>query len=761
MDTTRLTGTIVPAQVLLSGREVRDILFGVVEVRGGRNEGNMELAYQALQKYFGYTSFLPLQEEIVKDILLKNDVFALMPTGGGKSLCYQLPALLLDGVTIVVSPLIALMKDQVDGLKANGIAAAYINSSLRFDEIQHIKLELLENRISILYVAPERIMLPDFLLFLQRLNISLIAVDEAHCISEWGHDFRPEYRQLKLLKEQFPQTPLIALTATAIPEVQKDIITQLKLTNSKIYKASLNRENLFYQVKPKDNAYHQLLQYLNLKNHKRDPGIIYCYSRKSTDDLANKLQKDGFRALPYHAGLGADLRAETQDKFVKDDVEIIVATIAFGMGVDKSNIRFVIHYDLPKNLESYYQETGRAGRDGLRSDCILFFSHGDKRKIEYFIEQKGDETEKRVAYKKLQEMVNFCECRTCRRKILLDYFGEACNENETNCGNCDNCLEPKETIDGTFIAQKVISCVSQVRERFGMSYIADVLCGSKSQKIIRNLDDTLTTYGTGKEYAKKQWQAFIRELVQLGYLKSEGDKYPIVKLTPRSRDILSKKERVLLTKPAEEVQIAQKYFDVDFNHGLFEILRSLRKELADAEDMPPYIIFHDSSSKVMATHFPRSLSDFRKINGVGESKLEKYGELFVKEIVDYCKEHNVEPKAINVHDYNPAPGKTMKTSTLQETLELYKQNLTIEEIAQKRNLAVSTVASHIEKLILSGEEISIDKFVDIDRQEHIIMAMSILGSERLAPIKEKLGDDYSYEEIRLVRASEMSNREIA
>ncbi|MBA7525095.1 ATP-dependent RNA helicase DbpA [subsurface metagenome] len=722
---------------------------------------NMELAYQALQKYFGYTSFLPLQEEIVKDILLKNDVFALMPTGGGKSLCYQLPALLLDGVTIVVSPLIALMKDQVDGLKANGIAAAYINSSLRFDEIQHIKLELLENRISILYVAPERIMLPDFLLFLQRLNISLIAVDEAHCISEWGHDFRPEYRQLKLLKEHFPQAPLIALTATAIPEVQKDIITQLRLTNSKIYKASLNRENLFYQVKPKDNAYHQLLQYLNLKNHKRDPGIIYCYSRKSADDLANKLQKDGFRALPYHAGLGADLRTETQDKFVKDDVEIIVATIAFGMGVDKSNIRFVIHYDLPKNLESYYQETGRAGRDGLRSDCILFFGHGDKRKIEYFIEQKGDETEKRIGYKKLLDMVNFCESRTCRRKILLDYFGEAYHE--TNCGNCDNCLEPKETIDGTFIAQKVISCVSQVRERFGISYIADVLCGSKSQKIIRNLHDTLTTYGTGKEYAKKQWQAFIRELVQLGYLKSEGDKYPIVKLTPRSRDILSKKERVLLTKPAEEVQIAQKYFDVDFNHGLFEILRSLRKGLADAEDMPPYIIFHDSCLKAMATQFPRSLSDFRKIGGVGESKLEKYGELFVKEIVDYCKEHNVEPKAINVRDYNPTPVKikTMKTSTLQETLELYKQNLTIEEIAQKRNLAISTIASHMEKLILSDEEISIDKFVDIYRQEHIIRAMSILGSERLAPIKEKLGDDYSYEEIRLVRASEMSNRKIS
>ncbi|VUT28177.1 MAG: putative ATP-dependent RNA helicase [Candidatus Syntrophoarchaeum sp. GoM_oil] len=497
------------------------------------NKVNMESASQALQKYFGYTSFFPLQEEIIRDILLKNDVFALMPTGGGKSLCYQLPALLLDGVTIVVSPLIALMKDQVDDLRENGIGAAYINSLLSFDEIQIVKAKLLKNGISILYVAPERMMIPSFLSFLERLNIGLIAVDEAHCISEWGHDFRPEYRRLNLLKEIFPQTPLIALTATAIPEVQKDIITQLKLTDPKIYKASLDRENLFYQIKPKYDAYQQLLQYL--KNHKKDSGIIYCYSRKSTDDLANKLQEEGYRVLSYHAGLDSRLRTETQDKLVKDDVEIIVATIAFGMGIDKPNIRFVIHYDLPKNIESYYQETGRAGRDGLESDCILFFSYGDKVKIEYFIGQKTEESEKRIAYKKLRDMVNFCESRTCRRKILLNYFGEAYDE--INCGNCDSCLEPKETIDGTIIAQKIISCVSQVGERFGVNYIADVLCGSKSQKIIRSRNDILSVYGTGKEYSRKQWQTFIRELIQLGFLRLEGDRYPIVKLTQKSQDI--------------------------------------------------------------------------------------------------------------------------------------------------------------------------------------------------------------------------------
>lgn len=717
---------------------------------------DMEPAYQALQKYFGYTSFLPLQEEIIKDILLKNDVFILMPTGGGKSLCYQLPALLLDGVTIVVSPLIALMKDQVDALRANGIASAYINSSLGPNEIRNVKLRLLEEKISTLYVAPERITQSSFLTFLHRLNISLFAVDEAHCISEWGHDFRSEYRQLKLLKEHFPKTPLIALTATAITEVQNDIITQLRLDGPKIYRASFNRQNLFYQVKPKNNAYHQLLQYL--KSHKNDSGIIYCYSRKSADDLSNRLQNEGYRALPYHAGLGSGLRAANQNKFTKDDVDIIVATIAFGMGIDKPNIRFVIHYDLPKNLESYYQETGRAGRDGLRADCILFFSYGDRKKIEYFIEQKDDETDKQIAYKKLRVIVNFCEVRTCRRKILLNYFGEAYDEK--NCKNCDNCLMPKETIDGTAIAKKILSCVLQVGERFGVNYVADVLSGSRSQKIIRNRHDVLMTHGIGEEYSKNQWLAFIRELIQLGYLEVRGDRYPTVKLTQKSRDVSSEKENVFLSRPEEKVQIPQKSKDEDFDNVLFEILRGLRKKLADLEGIAPYVIFHDSSLKAMATYLPQNLSDFKGIGGVGHVKLEKYGDLFIKEIASYCRNRNIEPQHIEPkqggehHD----PVKRVVTSTLRETLELYNKNLTVEEIAGKRNMSKGTIASHIEKLIISGEEICIDKFVKIDKQVHILRAISIIGEKRLTPIKKKLGDDYSYEEIRLVRASLISDR---
>lgn len=654
------------------------------------NEVDMESAHQALQKYFGYTSFLPLQKDIIRDVLLKNDIFVLMPTGGGKSLCYQLPALLLDGVTVVISPLIALMKDQVDDLKENGIAAACINSSLSPDEIQAVKTKLLKNRIKILYVAPERMMQPGFLSFLQRLNIGLIAVDEAHCISEWGHDFRPEYRRLSLLKEIFPQTPLIALTATAITAVQRDIIRELRLNDPKIYKASFNRKNLFYQVKPKYDAYSQLIQYL--ENHKGDSGIIYCQSRKSADELANKLQKERYRVLPYHAGLSSDLRNETQNKFVKDDFEIIVATIAFGMGIDKSNIRFVVHYDLPKNLESYYQETGRAGRDGDKADCILFFSRGDKAKIEYFIEQKSEERERRIAYKKLHDMVEFCESQGCRRKILLKYFGEAYDK--TNCGSCDNCIEPKEKIDGTNIAQKIILCVSQVKERFGVNYIADVLCGSKSQKIIRNRHDILSIYGTGREYSRKRWQTFTRELIQLGFLRLEGDRYPIVKLTQKSQDILSGEEQVLLTRPVEEVRITEKSADEDFDHDLFEMLRGLRKRLADAEGMPPYIIFHDSSLKAMARYFPQTLSDFRKIDGVGESKLEKYGEIFVKEIADYCQDYRIE----HIRKVHPRAYEPWTKDEDERLIREYRSGKSIEELMEVFGRQSGGIKSRLKKL---------------------------------------------------------------
>ncbi|MCC7201252.1 MAG: DNA helicase RecQ [Nitrospirae bacterium] len=599
---------------------------------------------ETLQKYFGYKSFYPLQEDIIREVLSQNDVFVLMPTGGGKSLCYQLPALLFDGLTIVISPLIALMKDQVDGLLADGISAAFINSSLNYLEIEARKQDLTANRIKILYIAPERLLMPEFLQFIQRLDVSLFAIDESHCISEWGHDFRPEYRQLSMLKEKFPGVPVMALTATATPNVRRDIVSQLRLNNCRVFNASFNRDNLYYQIRQKDNPFKQLLHYLG--GRKRDSGIIYCQSRKSVEELAERLQDKGFRALPYHAGLTSEIRSGNQERFIHDDAEIIVATIAFGMGIDKPNVRYVIHYDLPRSIEGYYQETGRAGRDGLKSECILFFSYADKFKIEHFIENKTDEREKLSAYRQLREIIAYCESNVCRRRVLLAYFGE--DFDKPGCGNCDICLEPREQFDGTIAAQKILSCVYRTGERFGITYVTDVLTGSRNQKVLENGHDKIKTYGVGTEYPRAQWQSFTRELIQLEYLKLDGDKYPVLKLNEKSRPVLFNNEKVYLTKPEERLHAAEdkrtrenprdkrsKDEGMDYDHTLFERLRTLRKTLADNEKTPPYVIFHDTALKEMSAYLPKNLDDFRKIRGVGEQKLKKYGEVFISEISGY------------------------------------------------------------------------------------------------------------------------------
>ncbi len=592
---------------------------------------------ETLQKYFGYNFFYPLQEDIIREVLNKRDVFVLMPTGGGKSLCYQLPALLFDGISIVISPLIALMKDQVDSLIADGISATFINSSLNYREIDSRKKSLSDNKIKILYIAPERLVMPEFMKFIQGLNVSMFAIDESHCISEWGHDFRPEYRQLRMLKDAFPNVPLIALTATATPVVQKDIISQLRLSDCKIFTASFNRKNLYYQIRPKDNTFRQILQYL--EERKKESGIIYCQSRKSVEELAEKLQTQGYRALPYHAGLTSDMRNKNQERFIHDDAEIIVATIAFGMGIDKPNVRYVIHYDLPKSIEGYYQETGRAGRDGLKSDCILFFSYADKFKIEHFIELKTDEKEKLAAQRKLREIISYCEGTECRRRILLAYFGE--DFDESDCGSCDTCREPKEKFDGTIAAQKILSCIYRTGDRFGITYIIDVLTGSRNQKVLDNHHDTIKTYGVGKEYPRTQWQSFTRELIQTGYLKLDGDKYPVLRLNEKSRSVLFNNEKVYLTKPEESIETRKKdeqdKKERDYDRSLFERLRTLRKTLADHEHIPPYVIFHDTALKEMSACLPKNLDDFRKIKGVGEQKLKKYGEIFITEIYGFSK----------------------------------------------------------------------------------------------------------------------------
>jgi len=755
-------------------------------LREDLNHSDSRLDYGVLRRYFGYSKFRPLQNEIILDILDRKDVLVLMPTGGGKSLCYQYPSLLFDGITVVVSPLISLMKNQVDILRSNGIDAAYINSSLDYSEIKRIKSSVEQNRTKLLYIAPERLTTPSFMGFLRGLRISLFAIDEAHCISEWGHDFRPEYRQLGLIRESFPGVPIIALTATATPKVQDDIAAQLNLGECKKYVASFNRKNLVYSIRPKEETFKQVVQLL--KNRQNESGIIYCQSRKTVDSLTAKLQQAGYRVLPYHAGLPQDVRSGNQEKFIKDDIELLVATIAFGMGIDKPNIRFVIHYDLPKNLEAYYQETGRAGRDGLKSDCILFYSYGDRQKVEYFVNQMADEKERLIALNKLRSMINFCESSICRRKILLGYFGEELKED--NCGGCDNCLNPKEKFDAAGEVNTILSCIDELGERFGIGYVVDVITGSTSERLLLNGHGSLKSYGSGKDLTKKNWHAFIRELIQFGYLELEGDAYPVLKLNQRSRALLfdnqtgERRERIFLTRQGDKkaVKIEQ---DAGYDRGLFEALRVLRKKLADAENYPPYVIFTDASLKQMAAFRPHNLNDFRKITGVGQKKLEKYGTMFVKEIVDYCEKHKLSFTIKEDYDsyalwgteederYGAAfledinryckknyiadmdSGKKLASEYI--TLEMLEQNLIPEAIALKRNLAPSTVYTHIEKLIISGEDIRVEKFITTEKKEIIVKAIRELGMEKLKPIKDKLGDGFSYGEIRVVRAEMMRN----
>jgi ATP-dependent DNA helicase RecQ len=718
-----------------------------IELEGQKDSSTAVIDKEILRRCFGYSEFRQLQQDIILDVLKKNNVLVLMPTGGGKSLCYQYPSLLLKGLTIVVSPLISLMKNQVDSLRSNGIPAEYINSSLNYEDIQKIKSSLLQNKVRLLYIAPERLAVPTFLSFLKGLKISLFAIDEAHCISEWGHDFRPEYRQLKLISVSFPDVPIIALTATATTKVREDIINQLELNDCRKYIASFNRENLVYFVKPKQEAFRQIVEFLKTKPH--ESGIIYCYSRKNVDTLTENLKYAGFRALPYHAGLSPDVRSANQEKFIKDDVEILVATIAFGMGIDKPNIRFVIHHDLPKNLEAYYQETGRAGRDGLRSDCVLFYSYGDKQKIQYFINQMTNEKEKQIAHNKLMEIINFCETTVCRRKLLLGYFGEDFKENK--CSGCDNCLMPKDKMEATGEILTILSCIGELGEKFGINYCIDVLTASKSSRIAQNGHSALRSYGSGKNLPKKMWHGFIRELLQREYLNLEGE-YPVLKLCQKGRDLISGSkgnvttEKIYLIKPKaiEKPAIIEPDFD---NKGLFEALRTIRKTLADAENLPPYMIFNDASLKQMAARCPCTPEDFRKITGVGDKKLERYGTVFISEIRRSGGKINSSSKPVK------------KQSSEYITLEMLDQGMDLDEITLTRNLSLNTIYAHIEKLILAGENINIGKMVKKEKIEVISNAILEMGGETLKPIKERLGDNFSYEEIRIVRAKMMGKND--
>ncbi|MGK7925681.1 MAG: DNA helicase RecQ [Spirulina sp.] len=700
-----------------------------------------------LKQYFGYDTFRPGQRQIIEEALQNRDLLAVMPTGGGKSLCFQLPALLKPGLTVVVSPLIALMQDQVDTLLNNGIGATFLNSSLAWEEVRSREREILTGRIKLLYIAPERLLSEQFLPFLEsvrsRAGISAFAVDEAHCVSAWGHDFRPEYRQLKLLRQRYREIPVFAFTATATKRVREDICTQLHLNNPRIYIASFNRPNLYYEVKRKNRqSYNQLLQ--AIRTQKGASGIVYCLSRRRVDEISFRLEKDGISALPYHAGMESDKRIEHQNRFIRDDVQVIVATVAFGMGINKPDVRFVFHYDLPRNLEGYYQESGRAGRDGEPANCILFYSPGDKPRIDYLIDQKSDENEQRLARQQLSQIVDYVEGTECRRTIQLRYFGERFSG---NCENCDNCRNPQPIEDWTIEAQKFLSCIARCREKFGMTHIIDVLRGSSKKKVLDYGHHLLSTYSIGKDRSAEQWKHLARSLLHQGLLSETNDGYRVLKLNKKSWEILKKQRSVNIAVPQKTTakttsEANPRQIETEL---LFDRLRLLRKHLADAQSVPPYVIFADSSLRSMARERPQTREDFAKVPGVGAQKLERYGDRFLSEIREFCQEQK--------------PPVLVASDTQMTTLGLYQQGLNIEEIAQERGLRSNTIASHLSELIERRQPIDLDRLVSPERQKTIVATIEKVGDNALTPIRDALGEEYSYEEIRLTRSRWRRERE--
>ncbi len=713
-----------------------------------------------LKQHFGFASFRPLQEAIIRDALAGKDVFALLPTGGGKSLCFQLPAMARAGLTVVVSPLIALMKDQVDALQAGGVPATFLNSSLAPGESRPRLRGLHNGQYRLLYVAPERLMLPNFLEDLRRWQVNLLAIDEAHCISEWGHDFRPEYRQLAGLRALFPSVPMMALTATATERVRADIITQLKLREPACYVASFNRPNLAYGVLAKHKPYQQVLE--SVRARPRESGIVYCQARKTAERLAERLTEDGVKARPYHAGLTAAERTQHQELFLRDEVRVICATIAFGMGINKPNVRFVLHYDLPKNIEGYYQETGRAGRDGLPSDCVLFFSPGDVVKQRQFIEEKPSRQEQQLAREQLQQMVHYAECATCRRRELLGYFGEKFEED--NCGACDNCLSPRATFDGTVAAQKLVSCVYRIRERsrfsVGLNHVVAVLTGAETEKVRRWGHERLSTYGIGNEHSRPEWAAIGRELIRLGYLRQTADRLSVVEVTPAGMEMLKQRQRVTLTRPvtAPEPQ-ARRVGEIACDEVLFERLRLLRKRLADERAVPPYIVFSDVSLRQMARDYPASAREFARISGVGEKKLQEFGAVFLAEIAAHLQTN---PRQMFAEDSfvapAPTPARARLTDTVRETLRRFHAGESVEEIATNRLMVTSTIYGHLADAMLVGEQIDLDRFLTAEQQREIAAAFEKLGAGSLPPVFEALGGRYDYGRLRLVRAALQGSR---
>ena len=718
---------------------------------------------EILKVHFGFDTFKGDQEAIIRNLLGGNDTFVLMPTGGGKSLCYQLPALVMDGTAIVISPLIALMKNQVDAMRnlgeEDGIAH-FINSSLSKTSIDLVKADILEGKTKLLYVAPESLTKEENVDFLKKIKISFYAIDEAHCISEWGHDFRPEYRKIRDIVKEIGLAPIIALTATATNKVRDDIKKNLGIQDAKDFKSSFNRPNLYYEVRPKTkNVDKDIIKFIKANPGKS--GIIYCLSRKKVEELAEILQANDISAMAYHAGMEAAARSKTQDAFIMEKIDVIVATIAFGMGIDKPDVRYVIHYDIPKSLEGYYQETGRAGRDGGEGQCIAFYNSKDVQKLEKFLEGKPL-AEQDIGRQLLAETTAYCESSVCRRKLLLHYFGE--NYEEENCGNCDNCLNPKKRVEAQQLLETVLECILAVKENFKADYIIDMLLGKETSEITDHMHDDLEVFGSGSDEEEKTWNAVIRQALIAGYIKKDVENYGLLKITDEGRDFMK--------NPKSFMIVEDKEFDDEESEGpmrgggsfavdpeLYSMLKDLRKKISKHLQLPPYVIFQDPSLEAMATTYPVTIDELQNIPGVGAGKAKRYGQEFIDLIKRHVEENEIErPEDLRVRTV--ANKSKLKVSIIQSI----DMKVALDDIAISKGIDFDELLTEIEAIVNSGTKLDIDYFIDSvmdeDRSEDIYEYFRESESDSIDDAIDELGDDYSEEEIRLVRIkfiSEMGN----
>ena len=720
---------------------------------------------ELLKTHFGYDAFLPMQEEVIGAAMAGRDCFVLMPTGGGKSLCYQLPAMALPGLTLVVSPLIALMKDQVDALEANGLPAAFINSTQTLDELRLVVRRIRSGEIKLLYVAPERVIEPKFAEFLQTLDVSLVAIDEAHCVSEWGHEFRPAYRELANLRRVCPAAPVIALTATATERVRADILSQLGLCQPGTYISSFNRPNLTYSVIPKENDLSDLLSVLG--RHRGESAIIYCGSRKATEEIAHTLSERGFVAEAYHAGLEPEARRSIQDRFIRDRTPIVVATIAFGMGINKPDVRLVVHHDLPKSIESYYQETGRAGRDGLPSECVLYFSYGGKSRQEFFINQIDDPEERERARQRLEQVISLCSLSSCRRKFVLEYLGEEWPDED--CGGCDNCLQPREQYDATEITQKVLSAVIRTGERFGAAHVIDVLRGGRGERIRQQGHDQLSVYGIAADHPRDELRDIVEELKREGLLAASDGEYPTLSVTPRGREFLKNRETLALARPVQRKEPARESrngrgcYDADdggsYDEGLYNELSTLRRQIAEQRGIPAFMVFGNRTLQDMARKVPRTPAEFSRVSGVGRAKLEDLGGPFLARINAYSGKRGMPESGDGVdsrfrgNDDSPAESAPRVVGqSYRETGRIISGGAALEEAAATRGLSAQTIMGHIERLVESGIPVEWAHLLPTpERRAAIEAAFEIIGDNSLRPVFDELEREYSYDEIRLVR----------